>query len=66
MGETSDHHQWGGTGLDCADGAKNAPYVAVCNSLASTSQWDGTKLTAKRSNYSGLYLMKGTELDFGK
>ena len=66
MGATSDHHQWGGTGLDCAGGTKNAPYIAVCNSLASTSQWDGTKLTSKRANYSGLYLLKGTELDFGK
>ena len=66
MGATSGHHQWGGTGLDCADGIKNAPYIAVCNSTASTSQWDGAKLTSKRANYSGLYLIKGTDLDFGK
>ena len=66
FGDTSNHHQWAGTGLDCAGGAKNAPYIAVCNSIVTASQWDGEKLTAKRQNFSGLYLIKGTELDFGK
>ncbi len=66
FGATSNHHQWAGTGLDCAGGAKNAPYVAVCNSIVTASQWDGEKLVVKRQNFSGLGLVKGTELDFGK
>ena len=66
MGATKNHHQWGGTGLSCSDGAANAPYVAVCNSTVTASQWDGEKLVPERQNFSGLYLLKGTELDFGK
>jgi len=66
MGATKNHHQWGGTGLSCSDGAANAPYVAVCNSTVTASQWDGAKLNPKRQNFSGLYLIKGTDLDFGK
>ena len=66
MSETANHHAWGSTGLSCADGAKNAPYISVCNSTVTASQWDGSKLVVKRQNYSGLSLIKGTELDFGK
>ena len=66
MGATSNHHQWGGTGLDCADGVKNAPYVAVCNSTANTLQWDGKELKEVKPVFSALHLIKGTDLDFGK
>ena len=66
MGATKNHHQWGGTGLSCADGVNNAPYVAVCNSTASTLQWDGTTLKEVHPVFSGLHLIKGTDLDFGK
>jgi branched-chain amino acid transport system substrate-binding protein len=64
--ETAGFHQWGSTGLDCAGGAANAPYIAVCSAVNTATQWDGTNLKPIRSNYSGLYLIKGTELDFGK
>ncbi len=66
LGATVNHHQWGGTGLNCADGVNNAPYIAVCNSTASTLQWDGTTLKETHPVFSGLHLIKGTELDFGK
>jgi branched-chain amino acid transport system substrate-binding protein len=65
MGATAGHHQWGGTGLDCVGGQKNAPYIAVCNSTVTATQWDGTSLKTVRENFSGLGLVKGTELDFG-
>ena len=66
MAATNGDHQWGATGLDCASGAKNAPYIAVCSPTVTASQWDGTSLVTKRKDYSGLYLIKGTDLDFGK
>ena len=66
MGATQNHHQWGGTGLSCADGVNNAPYVAVCNSTANTLQWDGATLKETHPIFSGLHLIKGTDLDFGK
>ena len=66
MGATQNHHQWGATGLSCADGVNNAPYVAVCNSTANTLQWDGTTLKEVHPIFSGLHLIKGTDLDFGK
>lgn len=66
LGETANHHQWGSTGLDCAGGAKLAPYVAVCNSTVTATQWDGEKFIPIKENFSGLALIKGTELDFGK
>jgi branched-chain amino acid transport system substrate-binding protein len=66
MGATAGHHQWASTGLDCVGGAKNAPYIAVCNSTVTATQWDGTTLKTVKKNYSGLGLVKGTELDFGK
>ena len=66
MGATQNHHQWGGTGLSCADGVNNAPYTAVCNSTANTLQWDGTTLKEVKPIFSGLHLIKGTDLDFGK
>lgn len=66
LGETKDHHAWGSTGLSCADGAANAPYIAVCNTTVSANRWDGEKFVAEKQNFSGLSLIKGTELDFGK
>jgi branched-chain amino acid transport system substrate-binding protein len=68
LGETDGRFQWGGTGLDCAGGRENAPYVAVCNSTANMLQWDGKALNpvASVGVFSALDLIKGTELDFGK
>lgn len=66
MASTKDHHAYMGTGMSCADGASNAPYIAACATLVTATQWDGTKLVPKKSNFSGLYLLKGTDLDFGK
>ena len=66
LGATHNHHQWGATGLNCADAAANAPYVAVCNSSANLLKWDGTNLVEVRPVFSALHLIKGTDLDFGK
>jgi branched-chain amino acid transport system substrate-binding protein len=66
LAATKGHHAWGSTGLSCADGAANAPYVAVCNSIVTATQWDGAKLNTIKENFGALDLIKGTELDFGK
>ncbi|MGA9277994.1 ABC transporter substrate-binding protein, partial [Ilumatobacter sp.] len=51
---------FGGLPLDCA-GAP-APYVAVCSSASSVSQWNGTESVSVISELSGLDLVAGTEL----
>ncbi|MEM9712326.1 MAG: ABC transporter substrate-binding protein [Actinomycetota bacterium] len=51
---------FGNAPLDCA-GAP-APYVAVCSSLISVSQWDGTQLNNVAEVVNGLGLVAGTEL----
>jgi branched-chain amino acid transport system substrate-binding protein len=66
LAATKGHHAWGSTGLSCADGAANAPYVAVCNSIVTATQWDGAKLNTIKEDFGALDLIKGTELDFGK
>jgi branched-chain amino acid transport system substrate-binding protein len=65
VGKTDNFHSFGGTPTSCAKAF--APYVAVCNSVAGASQWDGSALVPVkgREAYSGLYLIEGTELDFG-
>ncbi len=60
---TKDHHAFAGSGISCQDAI--APYVAVCNSLVSASQWDGSQLVPVKDDFSGLDLVAGTELDFG-
>jgi len=60
---TKDHHAFAGSGISCQDAI--APYVAVCNSLVSASQWDGSQLVPMKDDFSGLDLVAGTELDFG-
>ena len=64
LAATKGSHSFGGTPLDCA-GAP-APYIAACNTTVTAQQWNGNGYDVKRSNYSGLYLIKGTALDFGK
>ncbi len=51
------------TPLDCANAP--APYVAVCDSSVSVSQWDGENLIPVESEISGLDLVAGTELQPG-
>lgn len=62
--KTSGHHAWGGSPLECTAAPK--PYISVCNSRVTTTQWNGSGYDLKRADYSGLYLIKGTELDFGR
>jgi branched-chain amino acid transport system substrate-binding protein len=64
FGKTAGDHSFGSTPLDCV-GAP-APYISVCNATVTTSQWNGNGYDTKRENYSGLYLIKGTALDFGR
>jgi branched-chain amino acid transport system substrate-binding protein len=56
-------HLFGSTPLSCADAP--TPYVAICNSQVSVSQWDGTQLVPVEPLYSGLDLVAGTELKPG-
>jgi len=63
MAATTNHHSFAGTPQNCA-GAP-APYVAVCNSTVTATQWDGEKYNVVRENFSGLNLISGTELDLG-
>ena len=61
--KTSDHVAFGATGLNCAKAIK--PYIAVCATEVSASQWNGTKLKAVKGaqDFSGLVLVgKGDEL----
>ena len=57
-------HSWGSTPLECTSAA--APYLSVCNARVTSSQWNGAGYDVKRSDFSGLYLIKGTALDFGR
>jgi len=60
---TSNHHAFAGTPQNCAEAVE--PYVAVCNATVTATQWDGETYQVIRQNYSGVYLLEGTELDFG-
>ncbi len=51
---------FGGSPLDCANAP--APYVAVCGSAISLTQWDGTQLVTVIDVLNGLDLVAGTEL----
>jgi branched-chain amino acid transport system substrate-binding protein len=62
--KTNGHHAFGGSPIDCGGAPK--PYVSVCDSKVTTTQWNGNGYDIKRTNFSGLYLIKGTELDFGR
>jgi hypothetical protein len=60
---TKDHVAFGATGLNCANAIK--PYIAVCATEVSASQWTGTKLKAVKGaqDFSGLVVVgKGDEL----
>jgi len=63
MAATSEHHAFGNTPMSCADAIE--PYTSVCNSLSTVTQWDGENYIPQRENFSGVYLIEGTELDFG-
>ena len=63
IAKTAGHHAFGATPLDCKAAA--APYITVCQSAVTATQWNGTGYDVKRSNFSGLYLIKGTKLDLG-
>jgi branched-chain amino acid transport system substrate-binding protein len=64
IAKTAGSHNFGSTPLDCKAAAK--PYVSVCQSAVTATQWNGTGYDLKRANFSGLYLIKGTELDLGR
>ena len=61
---TTKQHSFANTGIACKKAVK--PYVSVCNSIVSASQWNGKALKQVRENFSGLNLVAGTDLDFGK
>ena len=41
------------------------PYVAVCNSIVTATQWDGETCVPVRETFSGVDLVAGTELKPG-
>jgi branched-chain amino acid transport system substrate-binding protein len=57
---TDNQHAFGSTPISCS--AAPEPYVAVCNSLVSATQWDGTTLVPVRPRFTGVDLIAGTEL----
>ena len=61
---TTKQHAFAGSGIACKKAVK--PYVAVCNATVSASQWNGKALKQVRENFTGLNLVAGTTLDFGK
>lgn len=62
--KTTRSHSWGGLPLECASAP--APYLSVCNTRVTATQWNGATYDIKRENYNGLALIKGTALDFGR
>jgi branched-chain amino acid transport system substrate-binding protein len=62
--KTTGAHSFGSTPMRCK--AAVAPYVSVCQSDVTATQWNGNGYDVKRSDFSGLYLIKGTALDFGR
>jgi hypothetical protein len=54
---TNGHRAFGSTGLFCKQAIK--PYIAVCATQVSASQWDGTALKAVKTaqSFSGLKLV---------
>jgi branched-chain amino acid transport system substrate-binding protein len=62
--KTTAAHAFGSTPMRCKSAV--APYVSVCQSDVTATQWNGNGYDVKRSDFSGLYLIKGTALDFGK
>ena len=63
IAKTTGNHNFGSTPLNCQ--AAGAPYITVCQSAVTTTQWNGTSYDVKREKFSGLYLIKGTKLDLG-
>jgi branched-chain amino acid transport system substrate-binding protein len=63
VAKTSSEHLYGSTPLGCASAPP--PYVAVCNTINSISQWDGTNLVPVKDGFSGADLVAGTELQPG-
>ena len=53
-------HMFGSTPLACAKAPE--PYVAICNSTISITQWDGENLNTVVSPFSGVDLVAGTEI----
>ncbi len=60
---TEDHHLYNSTPISCATAPE--PYIAVCNSVVSATQWDGESLVPFRQNFTGIDLLEGTELRTG-
>ena len=60
---TENQHLFGSTPLNCTGAPE--PYVAVCNSQVSITQWDGTKLKTVEPLLSGIDLVAGTEIKPG-
>ncbi|MGD9997863.1 MAG: ABC transporter substrate-binding protein [Ilumatobacteraceae bacterium] len=61
--ETDNQHLFGSTPMSCSTAP--APYVAVCNSEVSATQWNGSELEPVRERFSGIGLVAGTELKPG-
>jgi branched-chain amino acid transport system substrate-binding protein len=61
---TTKFHTFASTGLSCKKAV--SPYIAVCNSTVSASRWNGKALKEVKANFTGLGLIAGTDLDFGK
>ena len=60
---TEGDHMFGSTPLSCATAPE--PYVAVCNSINTVSQWDGTNLVPVRPEFSGAELVAAPNSDLG-
>jgi branched-chain amino acid transport system substrate-binding protein len=63
VAKTDNEHLYGSTPLSCS--AAPPPYVAVCNTINTVTQWDGTNLVPVREQFSGADLIAGTELKPG-
>jgi hypothetical protein len=63
VGQTSNHHHFAAPPMGCADAVE--PYVATCATRVSATQWNGESFDLIAENFSGTYLIEGTEIDTG-
>ena len=63
MAGTNNNHIYTSVPFGCSQAPP--PYIAVCSTRVSLSQWDGSGLVTKIDNYSGIDLVAGTEIKTG-
>lgn len=61
--KTTNYHEWAASPLGCADATP--PYLAICNPLASVSQWTGSSFKVIIPSVNGTKLITGLPIKTG-